>query len=190
MLIEIDLKDAKRQKINLNQYVLVKSLITKVDIKSLAKFIRVSKDEIKDLIEKNILSEDSNPEGEMENLRLSKKYIEEMSSEKLFEDFSSIFPAYVKRPGGYREFLKGAPTRCKKLYEKAVAGSREKHMKILNYLQAEIIHKEKTGKMQYFKKMSNWLSSESWMEMEGMIDNESKMIEEELNKNAYGTEIE
>lgn len=41
MLIEIDLDEAKRLKITMNQFVLIKLLIDKIDIKSLINVIRI-----------------------------------------------------------------------------------------------------------------------------------------------------
>lgn len=186
MNIEIDLFDLKSQNLNINQDVLIKLLTTKDDIKSLSDVIRVGEMDIANLIEKNILSSESKLTENYDHLFISNEYKEKIKKEDPFNLFFDLYPIYVKRPEGTKDYLRGNPTKCRLLYNKLVGKSASKHKHIINCLLYEISYKTKTNKMMYFKKMSKWLTSEEWKSTEEMMKDDKETAEE---GGGYGTEI-
>ena len=187
MTVEIDLNDCISQKLNINQYLLIKLLIEKTDIKSLSAVIRVDEMDISDLIERNILSSSSKLTEEYNNLFITKEYKEEIKREDPFNLFYDLYPIFVRRPEGNKDYLRENPVRCKLLYNKLVGRSKTKHRHILDCLLYVISYKTKTNKMMYFKKMAKWLTSEEWKLTEEMMKDDKA---ESTETHSYGTEIE
>lgn len=193
MLIELDLKEVKSLKISSTQFIFIKLLLDEVDIKSLLDVIPVSEKDINDLIEKGIIDKDSiTIESDIKSIKFENIVIDESFKTKLnkkefFDDFFAIYPTSVVRSDGIKDYLKGAPTNCRKYYKKLVGSSQSKHDHIMTCLRFEISNRVSTGKMSYMKRMYKWLTSEEWTLYDQIV--EDKKVKAVID-NKYGTSVE
>ena len=103
----------------------------------------------------------------------------------LFDEFYELYPAYITRNDGTKDYLRANVNKCRQQYNKIVGQSKELHDHILNCLRAELSDKHRKGKMGFMKRMWKWLTSNEW-----------EAYEEHLNDDystnttpVYGTEI-
>ena len=164
MLIEIDLDEAKRLKITMNQFVLIKLLIDKVDIKSLINVIRIDDKDINNLKEQNILTTESTyTDGITKNLHLTENFKMKYKQRDFFDEFYEAYPTSTTRPDGQKDYLRGDISRCRKYYQKIVGKSLSKHESMLECLNFEVKTRKAGNSLQYMKRMSKWLLSEEWL---------------------------
>lgn len=187
MLIEVDLKEAKSLNLTSSQLILIKLIIKEVDIKSLLDVIPVSETDIKGLIERGILISNNGSE-EVDKLSVSEDMLLVLKEKReLFDDFSAIYPTSVIRGDGTRDYLKGAPTNCRKIYKKLVGSNKEKHKHMMDAIRFETSMRMKSGNMQYMKRMYKWLTSEEWVLYEQALEEQAKKVN---NGNNYGNVVE
>jgi hypothetical protein len=188
MLIELDLKEVKTLKITINQFILIKLLIDEVDIKSLLDVIPVSETDINNLIEKNILTKESVYDiKDFKKLIVSKEFIERLKEKDPFDEFYELYPSSVVRTDGIKDFLRGAPSRCRVLYNKQVGRSRSKHEYMIECLKFELTNRRQTNTLSYMKRMYKWLTSEEWtLYDEFMKDTQIQKTAGDI----YGTRVE
>ncbi len=185
MLVEIDLNEAKRLELTINQFLLLKLLTDKVDIKPLADVIPVSDNDVNILKRRGILEEESILDKTFKKLVLKSIDNAEVTAKRdFFKEFYDMYPASTIRSDGVKDYLRGNPSRCRVIYEKQVGKSTKKHKEMLKALRKDLNHKMSSGSMPYMKRMYKWLTSEEWLLYQG--EEEVKLGQE----NAYGTEIE
>lgn len=187
MLIEIDLKEVKSLNLNSSQFILIKLLIDEVDIKSLLDVIPVSDKDINDLIEKGIIINNSKDDFDYKKIEVSEDFKFKINKKEFFDEFFAIYPTSVVRSDGLKDYLKGAPTNCRKYYKKLVGNSRAKHDHIMTCLRFEISNRVSTGKMSYMKRMYKWLTSEEWTLYDQIV--EDKKVKKVIDTK-YGTSVE
>lgn len=188
MLIEVDLKEAKNLKITINQFIFIKLLIEKIDIKSLLDVIPVNESDIDNLIKQNILTKESKyKENVFDELFIEDSFVKKLKNKDFFDEFSELYPISVIRTDGSKDYLKGAPSNCRKLYTKIVGNSRSKHEHIIECLKFELSNKRTTNKMGYMKRMYKWLTSEEWLLYDQFLNDKKA---QKAVENIYGTEIE
>ena len=188
MLIEVDLKEAKNLKITINQFILIKLLVDRIDIKSLLDVIPVNESDINNLKEQNILTKESEyQDKEFNKLFINESFLDKIKQKDPFDEFSALYPVSVIRTDGTKDYLKGAPSNCRKLYSKVVGKSREKHEHIIECLKFELSNKRLTNKMGYMKRMYKWLTSEEWVLYDEFL--KDKKVQKTVEK-IYGTDVE
>jgi len=188
MLIELDLDEAKRLKITVTQLILISLIMGSHDIKSLADVIPVGEDDIKKLIELNILTNDSvlNP-GNFKGLQITEEFRNKFKVRDFFSEFFDLYPASVLRRDGLKDYLRGDISRCRKYYEKIVGKSKSRHEHIMECLKFEIESRKRANSLGYMKRMAKWLISEEWkLYDEFMKDTNIQTKAEEV----YGTIVE
>jgi hypothetical protein len=188
MLIELDLKEAKTLKITINQFILIKLLIDEVDIKSLLDVIPINETDINNLIEKNILTKESVFDiKDFKKLIVSDEFISLIKKRDPFDEFFELYPSSVTRSDGIKDYLRGAPSNCRKIYEKVVGKSQAKHDHMKECLKFEITNRKQNNSMQYMKRMYKWLTSEEWTLYDEFMNDKSVQKKAE---NIYGTTVE
>ena len=185
MIIEVDLDKVLDYDISVNQYIFIKSLSSN-QLDRIKSFVsnRISDDDIVDLINKCVITDDSTKV----KASLTEEFIDSISGtfqKDLFQIFYEIYPTSVVRPDGIKDYLRTDLNRCKKLYKQIVGNNHVKHDNLIKCLNYEIENKRKTNKMGYFKKMRTWLVSEQWIEAEEALKDFKPLI-----TMAYGTDIQ
>jgi len=188
MLIELDLDEAKRLKITVNQFILIKLIIEKIDIKSLINVVRIDESDIVNLKEQGILTSESSLNLEAEsNLVVTEEFIKKFKAKDFFDEFFDIYPTSTIRPDGLKDYLRGDVSRCRKYYSKIVGKSRAKHERMIESLKFELATRKQSNGMQYMKRMPKWLLSEEWLLYEEFIKDKTVIKQAE---EVYGTGIE
>ena len=188
MLIELDLKQAKTLKITVNQFILIKFLIEQIDIKSFVDVIPINENDIKNLIDQNIITNDSVYEPRnLSKIVFTEEFQSKLSGRDYFKEFYDLYPVSIKRPDGTKDYLRGDLSRCRMIYNKVVGRSLSKHEHIMTCLKFDINTRTKANSMGYMKRMPKWLAAEEWLIYEESLleKSTSKKVEE-----VYGTAIE
>lgn len=188
MLIEIDLDEAKKLQLTINQFTLLRFLVDSVNIKPYQSVIHIVEDDISQLKEKKILTEDSVlNEKDISTLKMTDEFLNKIKHRDFFDEFYDTYPASVMRGDGMKDYLRGDIARCRKIYNLKVGKSRLKHEHIMSALKFELHNRKTTNNMKYMKRMSKWLSSEEWtLYDEFLKDNKVK----EQIEQVYGTDVE
>ena len=176
--------------LSLNQLVFVSLVkndikVTNQNVSSLVSLI--DETEIQDLIDKNIIARTI--VGKKYKYELTDDFIQRMKASinttSFFDEFYELYPAYITRNDGSKDYLRANVNKCRQQYNKIVGESKELHDHILNCLKAELSDKHRKGKMGFMKRMWKWLTSNEW-----------EAYEEHLNDDystnttpVYGTEI-
>lgn len=106
------------------------------------------------------------------------------SPKAYFDLFYDMYPVYVLRPDGHKDYLRANINKCRKLYNSYVGRSSDMAKHLNQCLQYEISKKMHEGKLSYMKTMWRWLVDHQW-----------EAIEEEMQDNttvkptAYGNEL-
>jgi hypothetical protein len=82
-----------------------------------------------------------------------------------FNELKELYPSYINRSDGIRDYLKTDIKRCEKLYTNYLKEGLEKtlsHNDVIDCLKAELNERENTGKMKYIKKFVKWLEAREW----------------------------
>lgn len=188
MLIELDLDEVKSLKITTNQFLLIKFIIDKIDIKGYKNTLSITQDDIDNLIEQNILTPESvYTYGELTNLHVTEKFEAKFKTKDFFDEFFDTYPIYALRPDGIKDYLRSDVSRSRKSYNKIVGKSRSKHEHILECLKFEISTRNQTGKMGYMKRMYKWLTAEEWLLYDEFLSSDKVKAEA---VQIYGTDVE
>jgi hypothetical protein len=186
MLIELDLQEAKNLKLTINQFLLIKLLVDKFDIKSLLDVIPISENDINTLITKNILTKESLGK-DISEIELTESILEEIKPVDYFMEFYNMYPISVRRTDSTKDYLRADMSRCRRYYDKIVGRSKSKHEYMLNCLRFELEHRRRNNSMGFMKRMSKWFMSEEWLIYE---DHLKELETPKETVNLYGTEIE
>lgn len=187
MILEIDTNlISKIGDISINQLVFLTLVLDEnqkeyQDISELTS--QVNENEIQELIDRNLVTVELNDNAKYYN---KTKELEELTIAKktIFDQFFELYPIYILRPDGSKDYLRSNLNKCRLQYNKIVGRSKAKHEHIMKCLSYEISERTRTGKISYMKRMWNWLTSCEWeVYEEQMKDNLQK------NTKSYGTEI-
>lgn len=186
MLIELDLDEAKSLKLTINQFLLIKLLVDKLDIKSLLDVIPISENDINVLVAKNILTKESLGR-DITEIELTESILEEIKPVDFFMEFYNMYPVSVVRTDNRRDYLRADISRCRRYYEKLVGKSKSKHEYMLDCLRFELEFRRKNNSMGFMKRMSKWFMSEEWLMYEEFLK-EQEIPKEIIHQ--YGTDVE
>jgi hypothetical protein len=186
MLIELDLDEAKRLKLTINQFLLIKLLIDKIDIKSLLDVIPISENDVSILIEKDVLTKESLGR-DINKVELSERILGEINQRDYFMEFYNLYPISVTRTDNRKDYLRSDMSRCRRYYEKEIGNSLAKHEHMMNCLRFETELRRRENSMGFMKRMSKWLMSEEWLIYNDAMQENSGKKEERYQ---YGTDIE
>ena len=184
MLIEIDTQQLKQLSLSPNQLVYIKVLMdkdSKRQLRELNSTYQLTDAEFDELIAKDFIEYTKDKRSIQVTEHLLKVF-----KQDYFDEFYELFPVYITRSDGRKDYLRTNMNRCRVAYNKTVNGSYEKHKKIIDYLKYEIQEKRKTNSMGYFKRMPNWLASEEYLIYDEILNTETT----EKPQQIYGTDIE
>ena len=176
--------------LSLNQLVFVSLVkndikVTNQNVSSLVSLI--DETEIQDLIDKNIITRTI--VGKKYKYELTNDFIQKMKASinttSFFDEFYELYPAYITRNDGSKDYLRANVNKCRQQYNKIVGESKELHDHILNCLKAELSDKHRKGKMGFMKRMWKWLTSNEWGAYEEHLNDDYSTNTTPI----YGTEI-
>jgi hypothetical protein len=101
-----------------------------------------------------------------------------------FDLFYEMYPIYVLRPDGTKNYLRANINKCKRLFNSYVGRSEAMAQHLIQCLDFEMKKKANQGKLGYMKTMWRWLVDHQWEESEEEMQDESKQEE-----STYGTEL-
>ena len=108
-----------------------------------------------------------------------------INTTSFFDEFYELYPAYITRNDGSKDYLRANVNKCRQQYNKIVGESKELHDHILNCLKAELSDKHRKGKMGFMKRMWKWLTSNEWEAYEEHLNDDYSTNTTPI----YGTEI-
>lgn len=184
MLIEIDTQQLKQLSLSPNQLCYIKSLLDK-DHKKLKEFInayQMNDLEFDDLINRNLIEY---TDVKKLSVRVTQTFLDLYNTKDYFDEFYELYPIYVTRSDGRKDYLRTNMNRCRVAYNKIVNGSYEKHKKIIDYLNYQVAEMRKTNSICYMKRMPNWLASEEYLMYDEILNTVQQPVEP-----VYGTNIE
>lgn len=188
MLIEIDLDEAKKLHITMNQFCLLRFLVDNVNIKPYQSVIQIDDNDIQNLkLQKIVTSESEFDINDLSKIKLTEEFNKKLKPLDFFDEFNELFPPSVIRPEGNRDYLKGDINRCRKSYDSKVGKSRSKHESIMEALRFELQNRRLTNTMKYMKRMYKWLTSEEWLLYDEFMKGEK--VKEQI-EHIYGTNVE
>lgn len=188
MLIEIDLNEAKKLHITMNQFSLLRFLVDNVNIKPYQSVIQIDDNDIQNLKLQKILTPESQFDvDDLSKLKLTEEFSKKLKPVNFFDEFNLLYPASVIRPDGIRDYLKGDINRCRKSYDSKVGKSASKHEAVMNALKFEIKNRQSTNSLKYMKRMYKWLTSEEWTLYDEFMKGEK--VKEQIEQ-IYGTNVE
>lgn len=188
MIIELDTKLLNLPaNINLNQLVFLSMVLDKnqktynQDVRKLVSLI--SDDEISYLINQGLITSiERRGSIVYEPTEMLSNFI--TPEKDYFDLFYDMYPVYVLRPDGTKNYLRANVNKCRHLYNTYVGKSSAAAEHINNCLAFEIDKKTRSGKIGYMKTMWRWLVDHQWEETEEeMKDSITK------TQDAYGTEL-
>ena len=101
-----------------------------------------------------------------------------------FDLFYEMYPVYVMRPDGTKNYLRANVNKCRHLFKTYVGNSSAMAEHIIKCLEFELDKKGKEGKIGYMKTMWRWLVDHQWEESEQEMND--VVIK---TQDAYGTEL-
>lgn len=187
MIIEVnpDLVDLD-QNLNLNQIVFLSMILdknqqTNQDVRKIVSLI--SDDEISYLVSQELIT--SITKGNSITYQATEKLTKFLEPKRdYFDLFYDMYPVYVIRPDGGKNYLRANIHKCRKLYNTYVGRSKAMAEHINKCLSFEINKKMTEGNMSYMKTMWRWLVDHQWEAIEEeMQDTQTNVV------NSYGTEL-
>lgn len=186
MIIEVDTKlmDLPEQ-INLNQLLFLSMVLDKnqKSNQNVHKIVSlISDDEISYLVSQGLITskETGNSITYLPTDKLT-KFVE--PEQNYFDLFYNMYPVYVLRPDGSKNYLRANVHKCRHLYNTYVGRSSAMAEHINKCLEYEIDKKMRIGKIGYMKTMWRWLVDHQWEETEEEMNDANKQV------NNYGTEL-
>lgn len=144
--------------------------------------------EIQDLIDRGIITLEVTRNKKV--YKVATKVISFIKSlpevKSLFDEFYELFPSYITRVDGTKDYLRSNKQKAKTYYESLVGSNITLHNHIIKCLKSEVSEKLVTGKIGYMKRMWKWLTNHEWEIYEDRII-EQKQPEQQSEQ--YGTEI-
>ena len=186
MIIEINTKILDIPDININQLVFLSVVLNKnqknnQDVRKIVSLI--SDDEIQQLIDKDLIT--SIERGNSITYTETEKLIKVITLEKdYFDLFYDMYPIYVLRPDGAKNYLRANVNKCRHLFKVISGNSEAMSEHLIECLKFELDKKTREGKLSYMKTMWRWLVDHQWEETE------EEMHDTAINKvESYGTDI-
>ena len=187
MIIEVNTDILRAGKINLNQLIFLSLVLDKnqksnQDVREIVS--QISDDEILDLIDQQLIFSIEREDSSTEYYATDKLKEAIKKKKDYFDLFYEMYPVYVTRPDGSKNYLRANVNKCRHLFNLKVGNSSAMAEHIIKCLDFEISKKMREGKLSYMMTMWNWLSRNQWEAAEEeMSDTENKTV------NAYGTEL-
>lgn len=103
----------------------------------------------------------------------------------VFDELYAAYPIKVTRPDGTQDYLRGDKAHNRRIYENITHNNPNLHKHILGCLKREIEDKTNTGKLQYMKRLSTWLTSEGWKAYDDIQEETTPSIK----ISTYGTDL-
>ena len=101
-----------------------------------------------------------------------------------FDLFYEMYPIYVLRPDGTKNYLRANVNKCRHLFNVYVGQSEAMAQHLIQCLDFEMKKKTNEGKLSYMKTMWRWLVDHQWEESEEEMQDNSK-----IGESTYGTEL-
>ena len=101
-----------------------------------------------------------------------------------FDLFYEMYPIYVLRPDGTKNYLRANVNKCRHLFNVYVGQSEAMAQHLIQCLDFEMKKKTNEGKLSYMKTMWRWLVDHQWEESEEEMQDNSK-----IEESTYGTEL-
>jgi hypothetical protein len=187
MTIEVKTELLDALQLNLNQLVFLSMVLDKnqkpnQNVRKIVSLI--SSDDISYLISQELIT--SSTTGNSITYLPTEKLTTLVEPKKAYFDlFYDMYPVYVLRPDGHKDYLRANINKCRKLYNTYVGNSSDMAKHLNECLQYELSKKTCEGKLSYMKTMWRWLVDHQW-----------EAIEEEMSDNivantstVYGTEL-
>ena len=186
MIIEINTKILDIPDININQLVFLSVVLNKnqknnQDVRKIVSLI--SDDEIQQLIDKDLIT--SIERGNSITYTETEKLTKVITLEKdYFDLFYDMYPIYVLRPDGAKNYLRANVNKCRHLFKTISGNSEAMSEHLIDCLKFELEKKTREGKLSYMKTMWRWLVDHQWEATE------EEMHDTAINKvDSYGTDI-
>ena len=186
MIIEINTKILDIPDININQLVFLSVVLNKnqknnQDVRKIVSLI--SDDEIQQLIDKDLII--SIERGNSITYTETDKLTKVITLEKdYFDLFYDMYPIYVLRPDGIKNYLRANVNKCRHLFKTISGNSEAMSEHLIDCLKFELEKKTREGKLSYMKTMWRWLVDHQWEATE------EEMHDTAINKvDSYGTDI-
>ena len=186
MIIEINTKILDIPDININQLVFLSVVLNKnqknnQDVRKIVSLI--SDDEIQQLIDKDLIT--SIERGNSITYTETDKLTKVITLEKdYFDLFYDMYPIYVLRPDGIKNYLRANVNKCRHLFKTISGNSEAMSEHLIDCLKFELEKKTREGKLSYMKTMWRWLVDHQWEATE------EEMHDTAINKvDSYGTDI-
>ena len=186
MIIETNTKILDIPGINLNQLIFLSVVLNKnqknnQDVRKIVSLI--SDDEIQQLIDKDLIT--SIERGNSITYTETDKLTKVITLEKdYFDLFYDMYPIYVLRPDGIKNYLRANVNKCRHLFKTISGNSEAMSEHLIDCLKFELEKKTREGKLSYMKTMWRWLVDHQWEATE------EEMHDTAINKvDSYGTDI-
>lgn len=193
-MLEVSLETLIKNKLTAHQFLIVK-LIHEKRFENLDKYIKSSKslnnieEDLNHLNNVGLIDlyNSTNPK-DFKNIKVTSKFIKEMSEDDYFDELVNLYPVKVVRKNGVTDYLRTERASSRRLYEMIVARNKSKHEHIMKCLRYEVDLRSREGSLGYMKRLPNWLVSREWKSFEDRIVDSENVQNQEITK--YGTEIE
>lgn len=187
MIIELNTKLLDIEGVNSNQLIFLSLILDKnqktynQDVRKLVSL--VSDEEISNLVSQGLIT--SIERGKSIIYDATDKLKEVVAPKRdYFDLFYDMYPTYVLRPDGTKNYLRANVNKCRHLFNVYCGQSEAMREHLINCLDFEIKKKMSQGKISYMKTMWRWLVDHQWEESEEeMQDNSNK------EESTYGTEL-
>ena len=187
MIIELNTKLLDIQDINSNQLIFLSLVLDKnqktynQDVRKIVSLI--SDKEILDLIADGFIT--SIERGKSITYQATDQLREIVRPKQdYFDLFYEMYPTYVLRPDGTKNYLRANVNKCRHLFNVYVGQSEAMAQHLIQCLDFEMKKKTSEGKLSYMKTMWRWLVDHQWEESEEEMQDTSKQEE-----STYGTEL-
>ena len=193
MIIEVSSDVCFKEKLTLNQYVILNLFYNK-NYSTISRFINEFdfKSDIEGLIKEGYIIGDFNLKDIKEN-NLNRSKIKSLFKvdDSLFWEFFSTYPIKVPGRNGGTRYLRSTSIdaletkKQKKKYESIIGKKVLKHKHIIKCLEAELFVRNKESSLKFMLGMSSYLNQEYWTRYEGILES----MEITKSESKYGEEL-
>ena len=187
MIIEVNTKilDIEKQ-INANQLLFLSIVLDKnqpkyQDVRKIVSL--VSDEEISNLVSQGLITSIERGKSITYHATDALKDIVRPKQD-YFDLFYEMYPIYVLRPDGTKNYLRANVNKCRHLFNVYVGQSEAMAQHLIQCLDFEMKKKTNEGKLSYMKTMWRWLVDHQWEESEEEMQDNSK-----IEESTYGTEL-
>ena len=187
MIVELNKKLLDIPGINSNKLIFLSLILDKnqktynQDVRKIVSLI--SDEEISNLVSQGLIT--SIERGKSITYHATDKLKEVIKPSKdYFDLFYEMYPIYVLRPDGAKNYLRSNVNKCRHMFNVVCGQSESMAQHIIECLDFEIKKKNNQGKLGYMKTMWRWLIDHQWEESEEEMQDNTNIEEQ-----AYGTEL-